>query len=430
MSDRSYSGKSDQLYQMSNDGEYEEIIKHIRYHEDPHVRFGAAGVLYETIEVFKSSITPKAQKALVDAVLVDPVDEVRGKVVEILLELNEETIDNVIAQLAMDPDATPTDTPYPLILTHWHSSPHSGLQFLAVVGFGQVGNKSSKNKLRNVISNGDSADMDLRVLRRAIEEAGELGDELFVTPIQRQLRRDSDDFPPSTTDEKVVAVREAAVDALIEIGTEAAYEALVTASRSSDKELNQLALGEIGRFAVEDTVDLMIDKLDEKTPSDVRGEAAEGIITSFSQDDDTDEQSDIRERAIDLIVEETNYDVSKEFASVVDEGETPSEKRNAAWLIGQIDDSTQEAAEVLSEALRETDDKYLREIAAASLIQLDEDHVQPNIQRVLRAVDSDSETHEVASFVEENLCDGAQEAKRELVDYKRITDPSEYTTSK
>ena len=428
MADVPDSNKSDYLYQLSSQKEYGEIVKHIRYHDDPHVRFGAAGILSETIHAFKSSITPPEQKALVDTVLNDPVNEVRAKVVEILLAVNEDAIDNIITQLSMNPQETPTEQPYPLVLTHWHASAKPGLQFLAIVGFGRVGNASSINKLRTTIANGSSTDMDLRVLRRAIEEAGEIGNETFVTPIQRQLRRNDDDFPSSADKQRITAVREAAVEALIEIGTDAAYEALVTASRSTDENLKQHALSEIGRFGVEDTVDLMIDQLNEKNSEDVRGEAAEGLITSFKETD-REKSHEIREKAIQLIADETDYDASNEFASIIDESDDVSEQRNAAWLIGQIDDSTEDAADTLSSVICDSDDEYLKKIAAGSLTQLDEDDVQPKIASVLQTVDEDSDAHDIASFVEDNLHDESQEAKRNLVEYTRVTSPSDYGTT-
>ena len=238
--------QTDHLYALANRGDYDQLVQYIRNHSDESVRYGAAGIVAESLDEFTAQLTPQIRRLLVESALSDPSDAVRAQVVTILRAIDESTIDNIITQLEMDPQATPTDTPYPLILTKWHSSPRAPLRFLAVVGFGRVGSQSTVAKLRTTITR----ETDLRVLRRAIEEAGTVGDETFVSPIQDHLRAGNDEFQQSDT-EQIERVKAAAVDALIQIGTAAAYEALVTASRSTDEALKQHVIGEIGRFGAE-----------------------------------------------------------------------------------------------------------------------------------------------------------------------------------
>ena len=57
---------TDQLYALSNRGEYGTLIRYIRSHNNEHVRFGAAGVLSESIEEFTEKATPRHQQALVE----------------------------------------------------------------------------------------------------------------------------------------------------------------------------------------------------------------------------------------------------------------------------------------------------------------------------------------------------------------------------
>ena len=122
----------DHLYSLSDRGEYDELIRHIREHDDEEVRYGAAGVLSESVDGFEAEMTPATRKALVQAVLNDPSDAVRANVVRTLLHIDESMVDNIITRLEATPEATPTETPYPLILTKWHGTRWAELRFLAV----------------------------------------------------------------------------------------------------------------------------------------------------------------------------------------------------------------------------------------------------------------------------------------------------------
>ena len=414
---------ADYLYSLANRGEYGELIRHIRDHDDQHVRYGAAGILAESADAFVEAVTPQTQQALIGCVLSEPSDAVRANILNILLTVDESTFDTIITRLEADPESTPTERPYPLILTKWHSSGRPSLRFLAVVGFGRVGSQSTINKLRTTLSR----ETDLRVLRRAIEAAGTVGDETFVSPIQDHLRADNDEFQQATNSKQIAAVKEAAVEALVEIGTNAAYEALVTASRSTDDELKEQVIGKIGRFGAQETVDLVVDELDDDSNESIREEAAEGVITTFTETE-FDEGDAVRQQAIEKIAEDVSTDVSEEFASIVEESPHRSEQRNAAWLLGQLEGSSEAAVDSLLEVL-EDDDSDLRRIASASLTKLDQAMVEGKIETFLETVDEDTEAHTLASFVQSNLHDTAAEAKKELVEYTHVTSPSDYTSS-
>jgi len=416
-------GTADYLYSLANRGEYGELIRHIRDHDDQHVRYGAAGIVAESADTFAEVITPQTQQALVDCVLSEPSDAVRANILNILLTVDESTFDTIITRLEADPESTPTETPYPLILMKWHSSGRPSLRFLAVVGYGRVGSQNTINKLRTTLSR----ETDLSVLRRAIEAAGTVGDETFVSPIQDHLRAGNDEFQQSANSEQIAAVKEAAVEALVEIGTNAAYEALVAASRSTDDELKEQVIGKIGRFGAQETVDLVVDELDEDSNESIREEAAEGVITTFTETE-FDEGDAVRQQAIEKIAEDVSTDVSEEFASIVEESPHKSEQRNAAWLLGQLESSSEEAIDSLVDAL-DDDDPDLRRIASASLTKLDETKVEAKIESLLETVDEDSEAHTLASFVQSNLQNTAAEAKKELVEYTHVTNPSDYTSS-
>ena len=411
---------TDQLYALSNRGAYDRLIAYIRNHNNEHVRFGAAGVLSESIEEFSEEVTPQRQQALVESVLNDPSDEVRATVLRVLLAINESTIDTIITRLEAEPQATPTDSPYPLILTKWHGTPRAPLRFLAVAGFGRVKSRSTIEKLRTTVIREE----DMRVLRRAIEESGDVGDERFVTPIQEHLRMDHEKYEGTSKSGLVTEVQAAAVEALVKIGSNGAYEALLTASRSADETLKEQVISEIGRFGAQDTVDVVVDKLDAEDNDSLRQKAAAGVITTFTRSAFEDSHS-VRQRTIEKIDEEISTDVSAEFASIVSEAPRTTEKRNAAWLLGQLESETDIAVDSLLDALGD-DDEYLRAIAAASLTNIDHTELAQKVDAVLETADEKSEAHKLASFLKSHLTNNAAAAKKELVDYRYVSKPSDY----
>lgn len=416
-------GTADYLYSLADRGEYAELIRHIRDHSDQHVRYGASGILAESADSFAEEVTPETQQALIDCVINEPSDAVRANVLSVLLTVDESTFDTIITRLEADPQATPTDRPYPLILTKWQSADRRSLRFLAIVGFARVRSQSTISKLRTVLKR----ETDFRVVKRAIEAAGTVGDETFVSPIQEYLRADGAEFHQSVTDKQLESVREAAVESLVKIGTDAAYEALVSASRSTDDDLKGHVISEIGRFGAQETVDLVVDKLDDEDNETVREEAAAGVITTFTETD-FDEGGAVRQQAIEKMAEEISTDVSAEFASIVEDSPRKSEQRNAAWLLGQLETTNSEAIDTLVSTLNDEDDN-LRKIASASLTKLDQSDVDEKIDSFLESVDEDSEAHTLASFVQSTLHSSGEEAKKEMVEYTHVADPSDYTSS-
>ena len=394
----------DKFYSLSRQGAYGELIRYLRKHEDEDVRYGAAGVLAESVDGFAEQITPRTRKALVDGVLNDPSDAVRATVVKTLLAIDESIADNIVTRLEMSPESTPTETPYPLILTKWHDRQWPELRYLAVVGFERVGSSTTTEKLRTTIQR----ETDLRVIRRAIEASGPVGDETFVTPIKNYLRIDEENTYQSADAEQIHRTQQAAVEALTTIGTEGAYEALLTASRESDTDLKACVISEIGRFESEETIDLIVDELDNDDDDAVRQEAAEGLITAFTESD-FEEGHTVRQQALETIGDDVDAAVSDEFASIVEDSPHKPEQRNAAWLLGQLETATEDTVESLLAALQH-EDAYLRIIAAAGLTTLDPALVDQKLTGFIESVDEGSPAHDLASMIQSRLQDGPEKA--------------------
>lgn len=415
----------DKLYTLANNQDYSKLIDYATRHRQESVRFGASGVLTEFIDSSSPSFSPRERKQLIDGVLNDPSDTVRGKITEALLQIDCKIIDSIIIRLEQNPQQTPTNTPYPLILTKWADSQHIGLQYLAVVGFGHSNSQTATTRIETLLIRSSEPD----VLIRAAKEAGGTGDERLVTPLQNYLRTDHTELDIPATQTQIRRLKETCVDSLIEIGTDAAYEALIAASRSTDEELKERVIGKIGRFGAKETIDVVVDELDNKDNGQVRSEAAKGVITSFTETDKQTDSDTLRQTTIEQIGEQIEKDVSHEFASIVDESENNLERRNAAWLLGQLGESNNKTTDTLIDSLQ-SDDTYLQQIAAASLAQLDDGITVQQIESIIETTAEDTEAHKLATYLKSTLTDTAEEAKKELITYTKVTKPSDYTTSR
>lgn len=404
----------DILYSLSNKGEYGKLIEYIQKHNDKHVRYGAAGVLLESVYEFKMKANKEDHKKLIDIVLTEPNDSIRAKVLEILIQIKDESVlETIITRLGSSSYPTPKKTPYPRILTKWHSSTYYTLRLLAVVGFGSITEKSYKTKLRTSIRK----ESHVKVLRRAIEEGGKIGDETFVTPIQNYIYNPSDEF--QTTDESEVEdIKKTAIEALVEIESDAAYEALLAATRKKDKSLKEHAIKKIGEFGAERSLDIVVDKLDAKD-SKIRKSAAESVLDTVSESDDS---HSIRMKIIEELNKDSDVNVTDQFSEIVSDADENPKRRNSAWLIGQLEESSENNIEALLQAVV-SEDPYLQKIAAASLYKLDKDSVIEHIEEYLTEVNTNSDEYELLKYIKSRL---ETDYKKEVVEYTYVTKPSDY----
>jgi|APHM01.1.fsa_nt_gi hypothetical protein len=57
---------------------------------------------------------------------------------------------------------------------------------------------------------------------------------------------------------------------------------------------------------------------------------------------------------------------------------------------------------------------------------LDGKIVEDKVDEILQTTEEDTDLYRMAKFVKENLYAGAEESKKELVDYSYVSDPSDY----
>lgn len=409
---------NDFLYSLSSQGNYDKLITYIENHDDKHVRYGASGVLLESSNQFRMQANSEQVQRLIQITLTEPNHQIRAKVLEILVEIEgESALEDVIDRLGSSAYPTPTDTPYPRILTRWHSSQYYSLRLLSIIGFGTLSEESYNIKLKTSIQKESHP----KVLRRAIEEGGKLRDETFVKPIQQYIYASDTEFQTTNQDE-IKEIRKTAIEALVTIGSDAAYEALLTATRKQNKTLKKHALKKIGEFGVNQSLDVAVDELDAED-QEIRKSAAESVLNSFQTVEE--DSHAVRMKALDQLTQDTDLNAADQFAEIVTEADEKPVQRNSAWLLGQLQDSKTNTITALLDAV-DSEDPYLRKIAAASLYRLDENKVIPKIETKLQTLESDSEAYEVLSFINSRL---KEDYKKEVVEYTYVSEPSDYSAN-
>jgi FOG: HEAT repeat len=265
MSNNAQSSETDFLYTLASNGRFDRIADYVASNEALAVRYGAAGILTEFAGDLKTAATTELRKKLINAVLEEPDDRVRARVVEALLYIDESILDTLVTKIAADREPTPTDSPHPLLLVEWLGSDSVELRLLAVAGLGDVGTPSMIPKLSSACS-----DTDRRVRERALKELGRIGNPRCVEEVADCL--DSD----------IASIRHEAAKTLGEINTRGAIDRLRPAGRrDEDDELRRIALDQLGTFPSSDVINTLSDGVTDENP-EIQQAAASSLMELIS----------------------------------------------------------------------------------------------------------------------------------------------------
>ena len=408
--------QKDFLYSLANRDEYDTLITYVETHDDNHVQYGAAGVLVEFSERFKMKTNSNQVDRLITIVITNSNDRIRSKVLELLIETQDDSIlEEIVSRLGDNNFSDPPEKPYPRILTKWHASEEPPLRMLAIVGFASINEVSYHTKIRTSIQNESHPD----VLQKAIEAGGEIGDETFVTPIQQYIYKESTEFQ-TTNISKVEDIKKVAIDSLVQIGTEASYEALLAATRKNEKTLKQYAIKKIGEFGADKSIDIVVTELTNKSEN-IRKSAAKSVLKSVQEVEEDGHKA--RLKILNELSTDSNITPSRQFAEITTESNQDPERRNSAWLLGQIKDSSTNTITALFDAIQ-SEDPYLRQIAAASLYQLDKTKVVKEIDEQIDSIEKETPAYNLLSYIRDQL---EKEHKKDVIEYTYVSDPEDYT---
>jgi len=411
MSTNGQSSETDFLYTLASNGRFDRIADYVASNEALAVRYGAAGILTEFAGDLKTAATTELRKKLINAVLEEPDDRVRARVVEALLYIDESILDTLVTKIAADREPTPTDSPHPLLLVEWLGSDSVELRLLAVAGLGDVGTPSMIPKLSSACS-----DTDRRVRERALKELGRIGNPRCVEEVADCL--DSD----------IASIRHEAAKTLGEINTRGAIDRLRPAARrDEDDELRRIALDQLGAFPSSDVINTLSDGVTDENP-EIQHAAASSLMELISSAS-FEESHTIREEVAEE-VEALDADVIPAFVTLFTDTHRTTIRRNTAWLLGRIGDSQEEVVDHLLDALSD-DDFTTSQIAASSLARIGGRDIKDRLEKFIENHPEGSGPRTRAEFVLTQITEGEGGLVLErTVEYIHVSEPDDYTRQK
>lgn len=393
--------------------QFEQLSNHLLADAEPRVRLRAAELFTEYGTAISEDKLETITGSLVTAVLQEPHDRIRARIIEALLECGDDTIDDLVTAIADSDRPTPADTPYPQFLLEWLGSHYSEFRLVAVAGLGDLGSSRVVPKLANACS-----DRDPRVQRRAVIECGRVGDDRCVRAVAAHLDSDDD------------AVRRAAATALVSIGSEKALRALLPAAKSDDTVLRRTAITGLGSLGSLQVLGTLLRALNDED-AEVRRAAATAIIRLVAEAP-SGESHTVRETVARQLMTFPDRDVVAEFRALFTDTEEPAIRRNTAWVLGRIagDDPQQDVILCLVRAIDDEDDRTAQ-VAASSLVRIGEPAIIDELESFVSATDLGSKALSRADFIRNQLTDSeAEERLKDAVEYTKVSDPIDYTRQK
>ena len=411
MSESSQHSQTDFLYTLASNGRFERILRYVGSNDAVAVRRGAAGILTEFADAIRTDASDEFRRQLVESVLVEADDTTRARAVETLLYLDETVIDTLVTKIESDEEPTPTESPHPLLLVEWLGSEHAELRLLAVAGLGRVGTPHVIPKVKAACS-----DPNRRVRIRAIRECGRIGDETCVDAVRSAL--DSDDLE----------ICKASADALAGIGTRAARHALLSAAKHSRIELRRHIVAQLGSLGSVEVLDVLVDSLAEDD-AELR-EAAAASIVELVAAASFEESHTVREQVVESLADSSARDITPEFVELFETTHRTTIRRNTAWLLGEITETTGVATDCLLEALAAEDTKTAL-IAAASLARIGGRAFTDRLETYIDNQPEASPQKTRAQFVLEQITGSqADQILKDTVEYIFVSKPEDYTKQK
>lgn len=414
------------LYQLEREQDLDRLVETLKRSEKPPIRRRAAeviGGLFEsddfddadlvlgdgsTDELAVDTAEGDADRETVIDVLVSIVSEdenetVRAAAIDALDQHSQEAIERVVAELSNKDLRSASDWVAARAFVDVLGSDQPELRMAAATGLGRVGEPNSTGALVKRLS-----DPDVRVRSRSAIACGRIGDPRAVESLEALLTRDPN-----------VDVRKSAAEALGEIGTEGSLSVLLSASDDPSEPVRRVIADSLGAYDSVRPVDTLVTYLDD-TSEGVRRTAMFSLVEILSNAP-PQRSHDVREAAANKLETAASNEVIPPLSEILRESSGTPQRRNAAWLLGQVAGTEYlgMARSALLEAL-DDDDGMTAQFAATSLAGLDDPDLEDELLAVARSPEMGDDARSKALFVLGKV--GGESVRDELDEFVERTD--------
>lgn len=386
------------LFTLEKQGDVESLTQLLRESDNDTVRKRAAEILGDL-----AATDVPAINRLVEVAQSDPDAGVRAAAIDALDQLEE--VERLVAAMAGEGiDTEGADWAKADAFVEALGADEPEMRMAAATVLGRVGsNRATATLLKRL------GDPNPRVRARVARALGRIGDPRAVEPLAAR-----------TTDEHVSVRREIA-EALGLIGNEEALEALIALLEDESETVRRIAASSLGNFRTARPVDALVSALADRSAV-VRRSATFSLIELLSNAPPR-RSHQLREAVVERLSAEGDRNVVDPLVDIVGEGTQSHQRRNAAWLLGEVasPDEAEGAVPALVGLLDDEDD-MTAQFAATSLASIGGEAVEEELLAVLEA-DASGAASAKAAFVLGKV--GGERAREQLDQLIDRTDDEE-----
>lgn len=334
------------LYQAEKDGDVDALVGYLSRSDNDSVRERAASLLAGFGE------DDRAVPALIGAVEDDASPAVRAAAVDSLDTIGIEALMECIEAIAPLGDENGADWVAVDAVAPLLESPDPAVRMVAAGALGHLDEPRAVPVLAEAVS-----DPEPRVRARVARSCGVLGHPQATVPLEGRL------------DDEVMAVRREAARALGRIGTDRSLSALLVRVDDPSETVRYVVVGALSECNRPAAIEALADALaDPSAP--VRRGAVLSIVELLSNVAANRSQA-VRETVAGTLSPTEEASVLDPLIDILESGDGPAQRRNAAWLLGHLagETHTRRVVDGLL-ALLTDDDQRSAQVAATSLVSI------------------------------------------------------------
>jgi HEAT repeat protein len=376
------------LFELEKTGDVGQLTSLLTDSNSEPVRRRAAEILGEVDapdeEVVDSLVTAAQQDDSdgVRAVAIDALDQ-RHAVEELVAALTGEEVPTEGAEWARAE-----------ALVETLSAERPELRMASANALGRLGNRAGTKALV-----GRLGDPDQRVRARVARALGRIGDPRAVSALRSRL------------DDESVEVRREAADSLGRIGGEEALAALLDLLDDESETVRRIAASSLGNFGSAKPIDALISLLSDESET-VRRASVFSLIEILSNAPGQQSHK-LRETMVEKLSANDHRSVVTSLVDILEQGNQPHQRRNAAWLLGRVtgENNREAAIEALASVL-DDDDGMTAQFAATSIANVGGEAAEDALLDVLDDPEASSDARAKAAFTLGKV--GGEQARQQL----------------
>lgn len=362
------------LFELEKTGDVDKLTSLLTNSNSEPVRQRAADILGEVDAPDRDVVNP-----LVTVVQQDESDDVRAAAIDALDQRH--AIEELVGELTGEEVPTEgAEWARAEALVETLSANRPELRMASANALGRIGNRAGTKALVKRLG-----DPDPRVRARAARALGRIGDPRAISALQKRL------------DDQSVEVRREAADSLGRIGSEEALDALLSLLDDESETVRRIAASSLGNFGSAKPIDALISLLSDENEA-VRRSSVFSLIEILSNAPGQ-ESHKLRETMVEKLSANDHKSVVTSLVDILEQGNQPHQRRNAAWLLGRVvgEKNRRAAIDALATVL-DDDDGMAAQFAATSIANIGGETAEEALINLLDNPEAGSDARAKAAF--------------------------------